>query len=111
MKALLASLATAAVITGAAWAGNVTPQQVSTLNARVTALSKSNGQLVAYVDKCLRSFVGVAEYGSSTGDGYVYDLADGSPTIKTSALDLTQAGDTSAYYFVYSKVDCAALTP
>ena len=106
MKALVASLLTAAVITGAAWASNVTPQQVSALNARVTALSKSNAQLVVYVNKCLHAFVGVAEYG-----GYTETLTSGSTDTNANALDLVAQGDTPDYFVAYSKVDCTALTP
>lgn len=106
MKAVLASLATALVIAGTAWASNVTPQQVSRLNAKVSALAQSNAQLVAYVDRCLHSFVGAAEF-----SGYTETLSDGSTDTKANALDLTGSGETPDYFFAYSKVDCTALTP
>lgn len=49
MKALAASLATAAVLAGAAWANNVTPQQIAKLSARVTKLERSQSQLAGQV--------------------------------------------------------------
>lgn len=46
MKAVVASLATAAVLAGAAWASNITPQQFAKLSGRVAKLERQNACLV-----------------------------------------------------------------
>lgn len=96
MKAVVASLATAAVLVGAAYAGNVTPLQLSKLNARVTALQKSETALESYVTTCLHGYVGITQYGGNDATtGYVFQI-EGAPQ-DTTALDLTQSTDSDQY--------------
>lgn len=104
MKLILASLATAAVLAGAALAatpgGGVTRAQFTALTKRVAALERSNKALRAYVDECLSTYVGVNEY-----DGYIYYDAAGD-SVKAPALDLTHPADAVAHWLVEAPASC-----
>lgn len=118
MKVIAAVLATAVVLAGAAFAGNVTPMQLTALSKRVTALDtrlaaveKSNATLNGYVTACLHTFVGVGQFGSTDAGGYVYNNADSTGTFTTTALDVAGPGDVPTYNFPFGAPACADSTP
>ena len=78
----------------------VTPAQFNALKARVAKLEKATGALANYTVNCLFRYVGVARYGTPPNGGYVYDT-DNNPAngqSLTTALDITDTGDTPSVY-------------
>jgi len=78
----------------------VSPKQFNALKARVTKLEKTTGALAAYTVTCLFKYVGVGRYGIPPNSGYVYS-SDSNPAtgeFVTSALDVTDPGQTPAVY-------------
>lgn len=109
MKAVAAALATAAVMAGAAWASNITPQQFAKLNARVVKLEKANAQLETFVKQCLHSSLAVSQYGDDPA-GYEFRNVDGTTQV-TTALDVTDAGTSSQYRLAAFPDACKDVTP
>jgi hypothetical protein len=114
MKALVASLATAAILAGVAWANNVTPTHMATLGSRVSALERSNvalqtsvQQMTTYILSCLHTFQGAAEFG-----GYVRG-DNGAQGETTTALDFADpaSGETPDFYLITATHDCSKLQP
>lgn len=111
MKVILAAAVTAALLAGAAIAGNTSPSptkaQFAALTKRVATLEKSNDALNSYVTTCLHGLVGVAEYGGNDATtGYAFDIT-GQPPIDTTALDITSTGDVSDYAVLKWVPSCA----
>ena len=74
MKAVVASLVTALVIVSAAWAGNVTPQQVSKLSGRVTTL-ESRLTAETRTTSCI-----LRQWNAQRYEPYFLDTSDGFAT-------------------------------
>ena len=112
MKTLLASLATGLIVflgtTAFAGAGQqaVTPKQFAALSKRVVALEKSNKVVLGYVGACFNRRAPVSDYGPSDTEGYLYGLPD-KTIITTSALDITNSGDTPNFYVPAPTADCS----
>jgi len=70
------------------------------LKARVTKLEKATGALVSYTVNCLFKYVGVARYGTPPNGGYVYDTDNNAANGQglTTALDVTDTGETPSFY-------------
>jgi len=111
MKTLVAVLVTAAVTAGGGYAAGdhwATQQQVVDLNQRVTKLEKADRALFAYVSTCFAGWVPVTrDGGGDGGDGYYPTDSD---PFTTSALDITQDGDTAGFFVPASSVDCSLQT-
>ena len=111
MKTLAAVLVTAAITAGGGYAAGdhwATRQQVDDLSGRLTKVEKVNKALLAYVNTCFVDWAPISQYGSSDG-GYGYYPGDSDP-FTTSALDITQDGDTVGFYAPASSVDCSLQT-
>jgi hypothetical protein len=112
VKALLASFATGLVVflgtTAFAGAGQqaVTPKQFAALTKRVTALEKANKVVLAYVGQCFNKWAPVTDYGPGGEEGYLYGLPD-KTIITTSALDITNTGETPNFYVPAPTGDCS----
>jgi len=111
MKTVAAVLVTAAITAGGGYAAGdrwATQQQVNDLSQRVTKLEKANRALLIYVGTCFVAWAPVSRYGDTT-QGYGYYPAAGDP-FTTSALDITQDGDTAGFYVPASSADCSLTT-
>ena len=112
MKPFVACLATAlAVFIGTSAFANaggqaVTPKQFAALSKRVTALEKTNKTILAYVGTCFNHWASVSRYGPGGNEGYVYVLPDNS-VHPTSALDITESGDTADFFVPSPTADCS----
>jgi hypothetical protein len=112
VKVLLASFATGLIVflgtSAFAGAGQqaVTPKQFAALTKRVTALEKSNKVVLAYVGACFNKWAPVTDYGPGNGEGYLYGLPD-KTVVTTSALDITNSGETPNFYVPAPTADCS----
>jgi hypothetical protein len=128
MKVILAVLATAAVLSGAAVASNVTPMQITALSKKVDVLNKRlaaderkyawqsdvNGVMKrvaalerrqSYFDKCLTTFTAVRQY-----TGYLF-VDDQGVESRFSALDFGDGKSTADLWVVSGPASCASSTP
>ena len=95
-----AGFAHSARTTSATSRAAVTPAQFNALKTRVAKLEKATGALTSYTVNCLFKYVGVARYGTPPNGGYVYDT-DNNPAngqALTTALDVTDTGETPSFY-------------
>jgi hypothetical protein len=112
VKTLFACLATGLIVflgtTAFAGAGQqaVTPKQFAALSKRVVALEKSNKVVLGYVGVCFNKWAPVSLYGPGDTEGYLYGLPDKS-IITTSALDITNTGETPNFYVPAPTADCS----
>jgi hypothetical protein len=104
MKTIVAVAVTALICTASGFATGVavTPGQFSALKNRVAKLEKTDKAELGFIGTCLNRWSGVARY-----TGYVAaDQATGQAFI-TSALDITDAGDTPQAWVPTSGTDCS----
>jgi hypothetical protein len=86
----------------------VTPRQFNALAKRVTAMEKQVTALGVVTTQCLmHQTAGVTVYGTET-EGYVYSMPDDRLVI-TSALDLTESGQTPSMFLLGVHPECAAV--
>jgi hypothetical protein len=84
----------------------ITPKQFAALSKRVAAVEKSNKAVQGYVANCFNKWVAVSVYGPGGPEGYLYGLAD-KTVITTSALDITNTGDTPSFFVPAPAADCS----
>ncbi len=116
MKKVLAGMALAALVfaaAGFAYSARpttatptaVTPTQFRALQKRVVKLEKLTNALAVYTAGCLLKWQGVARFGQPPNSGYLYDN-DSDPAnghFLSSALDITDTGETPTAYFVVTQ--------
>jgi hypothetical protein len=112
LKTFLTCLTTAAVVllgvTAFANAGqqSVTPAQFIALSKRVAKLEKANKAELTYIAACFNKWQPVSDYGPGDKEGYLYSFPDGT-VVPTSALDLTNTGDTPNFFVPSPASDCS----
>ena len=112
MKTVIAVLATAAITASGGYAAGdhwASQQQVNDLSQRVTKLEKANKAILLYVGTCFETWAPVTQYGGGDAGGYAYYPPEGDP-FTTSALDVTQEGDTVGFYVPAPAADCSLNT-